>query len=129
VRAVVTGNDGVASAALEQERSTIIRLARLSALSLAENRERIGGHAVLSDGSALFVPLGDAIDIGREWGRLGSEVERLARLVESQQKKLGNEQFVSRAPGDVVERERQKLTAWKEQSEVLVKKRELLGCS
>jgi valyl-tRNA synthetase len=129
VRAVVTGNDGVASAALEQERSTIIRLARLSALSLAENRERVGGHAVLSDGSALFVPLGDAIDIGRECGRLGSEVERLARLVESQQKKLGNEQFVSRAPGDVVERERQKLTAWKEQSEVLVKKRELLGCS
>jgi hypothetical protein len=29
----------------------------------------------------------------------------------------------------VVERERQKLTAWKEQTDVLVKKRELLGCS
>jgi hypothetical protein len=28
-----------------------------------------------------------------------------------------------------VDRERQKLTAWKEQCDVLVKKRELLGCS
>jgi valyl-tRNA synthetase len=84
---------------------------------------------VLSDGSAVFVPLGDAIDVGRECGRLGSEVDRLSRLVESQEKKLGNEQFVARAPRDVVERERQKLTAWKEQTDVLVKKRELLGCS
>jgi valyl-tRNA synthetase len=84
---------------------------------------------VLSDGSAVFVPLGDAIDVGRECGRLGSEVERLCRLVESQEKKLGNQQFVSRAPTDVVERERQKLIAWKEQGDVLAKKRELLGCS
>jgi valyl-tRNA synthetase len=129
IRAVVTGNDGTAGGALEQERSTITRLARLSTLTLGENRERVGGHAVLSDGSAVFVPLGDAIDVGRECGRLGSEVDRLTRLVESQEKKLGNEQFVSRAPRDVVERERQKLTAWKEQSDVLVKKRELLGCS
>jgi valyl-tRNA synthetase len=129
IRAVVTGNDRTTAAALEQERSTITRLARLSALSLDENRERVGGHAVLSDGSAVFVPLGDAIDVGRECGRLGSEVERLSRLVQSQEKKLGNEQFVSRAPTEVVERERQKLTAWKEQGDVLAKKRELLGCS
>jgi len=129
VRAVVSGSDGATSAALEQERTTIIRLAKLSALSFAQNRERVGGHAVLSDRTTVFVPLGDAIDIGRECGRLGTEVERLLRLVESQEKKLGNERFVSRAPSDVVDRERQKLTTWKEQAEVLVKKRELLGCS
>jgi hypothetical protein len=35
---------------------------------------------------------------------------------------------VSRAPSDVVERERQKLSTWREQREVLLKKRELLGC-
>jgi valyl-tRNA synthetase len=56
-------------------------------------------------------------------------VDRLARLVQSQEQKLGNQQFVSRAPSDVVERERQKLTTWKEQREVLTRKRELLGCS
>jgi valyl-tRNA synthetase len=127
VRAIVSG-DKRTVAALEQERSTITRLAKLSHLSFGESRERVGGHAVLSDGTAVFVPLGDAIDIGRECSRLGSEVDRLVRLVESQEKKLGNEQFVSRAPSEVVERERQKLTTWKEQAGVLTKKRELLGC-
>ncbi len=83
---------------------------------------------MLSDGTAVFVPLGDAIDVGRECDRLGGEVERLLRMVDAQERKLGNEQFVSRAPADVVERERQKLAAWREQREVLVRKRELLGC-
>jgi valyl-tRNA synthetase len=128
VRAVVTGADESALAALGEERATVMRLAKLSELSFDESAERVGGHSVLSDGTAVFVPLGDTIDVGRECSRLGSEVDRLIRLVESQEKKLGNQQFVSRAPTDVVERERQKLSTWKEQREVLLKKRELLGC-
>ena len=129
VRAAVSGESLATISALEQERGTITRLAKLSQLTLGESRERVGGHAVLSDGTAVFVPLGEAIDVGRECGRLSSEVDRLARLVQSQEQKLGNQQFVSRAPSDVVERERQKLTTWKEQREVLTRKRELLGCS
>jgi len=128
VRAVVSASEGHMSAVLERERATITRLAKLSAVAFSPNHERVGGHAVLSDRTSVFVPLGEAIDIGKECGRLGIETERLLRLVESQEKKLGNEQFVSRAPSDVVDRERQKLTSWKEQRDVLVKKRELLGC-
>jgi valyl-tRNA synthetase len=128
VRAYVSGENLSVSDALRQERSTVLRLGKLSDLSLGESGERVGGHAVLSDGTAVFVPLGEAIDVGRECSRLGSEVDRLIRLVESQEKKLGNQQFVSRAPSDVVDRERQKLTTWREQCEVLVRKRELLGC-
>jgi valyl-tRNA synthetase len=129
VRAQISGHSRATAAALQQEQPTIIRLAKLSELSIGESSEGAGGHAVLSDGTAVFVPLGDAIDVGRECGRLGSEVDRLARLVQSQENKLANEQFVSRAPSEVVDRERQKLTTWKEQCVVLVKKRELLGCS
>ncbi|HEV8455508.1 MAG TPA: valine--tRNA ligase, partial [Gemmatimonadales bacterium] len=128
VRAAVSGESPATVSALEQERGTITRLAKLSQLTLGESRERVGGHAVLSDGTAVFVPLGEAIDVGRECGRLSSEVDRLARLVQSQEQKLGNQQFVSRAPTEVVERERQKLTTWKEQREVLTRKRERLGC-
>jgi len=128
VRAHLTSDNATMAVAVREERSTVLRLAKLSDLVLEESGERVGGHAVLSDGSAVFVPLGEAIDVGRECSRLGGEVERLIRLVESQEKKLGNQQFVSRAPSDVVERERQKLTSWREQYEVLVRKRELLGC-
>ena len=128
VRAFVSQDGQPSIAALERERGTIVRLAKLSELVLGESGERVGGHAVLPDGTSVFVPLGDAIDVGRECGRLGAEADRLAALLASQQKKLGNEQFVSRAPADVVQREREKLAAWAEQRDVLVMKRDLLGC-
>jgi valyl-tRNA synthetase len=66
--------------------------------------------------------------VGQECTRLGAESDRLAGLVASQEKKLGNQQFVTRAPADVVAREREKLVAWTEQRQVLSRKRELLGC-
>ncbi|MGN6391808.1 MAG: valine--tRNA ligase [Gemmatimonadales bacterium] len=128
VRAFVSQDGAGPSNALERERATITRLAKLSDLVLGESTERVGGHAVLPDGTTVFVPLGDAIDVGRECGRLGAEADRLAGLVTSQEKKLGNQQFVARAPVEVVARERQKLAAWTEQREVLLRKRDLLGC-
>jgi len=128
VRVVVSRDGGAPDPALGRERATVSRLAKVSELAFREPTERVGGHAVLSDGTSVFVPLGDAIDVGRECGRLSSEVDRLGQLVTSQEKKLGNVQFVSRAPADVVDRERQKLAGWREQREVLVRKRELLGC-
>ncbi|HUR95245.1 MAG TPA: valine--tRNA ligase [Gemmatimonadales bacterium] len=128
VRAYVSQDGRAVHAALERERGTILRLAKLSELVLGESTERIGGHAVLPDGTAVFVPLGDAIDVDRECGRLGAEAERLSSLLGSQEKKLSNEQFVARAPADVVARERDKMAAWSEQRDVLLGKRKLLGC-
>jgi len=84
---------------------------------------------VLSDGTPVFVPLGDAIDVDHECGRLGAEVGRLDQLLATQEKKLANQQFVSRAPADVVAREREKLVSWREQRGVLARKREMLGCA
>jgi len=129
VDAVLVKPDGTA-VLIEVKRSPLDQAVEILEKALAEERSHHGvlASAVLTDGSELSVPLGDAFNLEKECSRLGSESERLARLVESQEKKLGNEQFVSRAPSDVVERERQKLSAWKEQAEVLVRKRELLGC-
>jgi valyl-tRNA synthetase len=129
VRAALTNLSDDARAAFELERGTILRLAKLSDLSSSELAERVGGHAVLSDGTAVFVPLGDAIDLTRECTRLGGEVDRLQSLIASQEKKLANEQFTAKAPAAVVEREREKLDSWREQAGVLVQKRQLLGCS
>jgi valyl-tRNA synthetase len=128
VRAFVSEDGADPSPALERERATIVRLAKLSDLVLGESTERVGGHAVLPDGTTVFVPLGDAIDVGRECGRLDAEANRLAGLVSTQEKKLGNQQFVARAPAEVVAREREKLATWTEQREVLLRKRDLLGC-
>ena len=128
VRASVSNLSRAARRALQQEQATVLRLARVSALSIDGTDESVGGHAVLVDGTAVFVPLGDAIDLDRECSRLGTEVERLQALIGSQERKLGNEQFVARAPADVVAKERVKLDSWREQAAVLSQKRQLLGC-
>jgi valyl-tRNA synthetase len=128
VRAAVGNLGPDARRTFEAELGTISRLAKVSSLAFGESGERVGGHAVLSDGTSVFVPLGDAIDVGRECNRLGAEVERLLGLIGAQEKKLGNAQFTSRAPAAVVEREREKLASWREQHEVLARKRALLGC-
>jgi valyl-tRNA synthetase len=111
------------------ELGTISRLAKVSDLHFGESSERVGGHAVLTDGTGVFVPLGDAIDVERECSRLGEEVERLLELITGQERKLGNKQFTAKAPAAVVDREREKLASWREQHEVLARKRALLGCA
>ena len=125
----VTPASAAARRAFESERDTVERLAKVSPLNLGGNgASPDGGHAVLPDGTAVVVPLGEAIDVKKECGRLGEEATRLARLIASQETKLANEQFVSRAPPHVVVGERDKLESWLEQASVVTAKRQALGC-
>jgi valyl-tRNA synthetase len=116
--------------AFNAEQRTIERLARIASLSVdgGSQGHGVGAHQVLPDGSAVFVPLGDAIDIKRECSRLRGELDRLDGQLRAQEKKLANQQFVARAPRDVVQRERQKERAWREQRETLAAKLSALGC-
>ena len=61
--------------------------------------------------------------------RLSDEVSRLDRQLESLAARLTNENFVARAPQDVVAREREKEKAWRDQRDVLAGKLKSLGCS
>jgi len=129
---VTLGNVGDhLQAALAADSATVRRLARVSTLTIHPGAlEAIGGggHAVLEDGTSVTVPLGDLVDLAKECRRLGDELGRLAGQVEAQERKLGNAQFVSRAPEAVVAKEREKLAAWRDQAAVLRTKRERLGC-
>jgi len=136
VRAVVQVASPAAVEAFQAEQRTIERLAKLSRLTLdaaagdgaAAGPAEAGAHAVLPDGSSVFVPLADAIDVSKECERLGRERERLERQLEGQAVKLANQQFIGRAPAEVVERERAKERSWREQRDALVKKLSELGC-
>jgi len=129
VRAMFLPADDKALAAFEAEQSTIERLAKVTELAVdGAGTETIGAHAVLLDGSSVFVPLGDAIDVANECARLSGELERIENQLTGVTKKLRNEQFVSRAPAEIVERERDKERSWKEQREALAAKLRALGC-
>ena len=114
--------------AFTEEQGTILRLAKVGALTFGDPLAEPGANAILSDGTAVYIGLGDLVDVARECRRLGDELERLNGLIESQHAKLANEQFVARAPAAVVQRERERLGQLEEQARAIREKRAQLGC-
>jgi valyl-tRNA synthetase len=132
---VARGNDRAAM--FDGERDTIVRLAQLESLALDGAPQGVGGgaegaggaHAVFGDGSEVVVALEGAIDVQQECRRLSDELGRLDQQLKGLAARLTNESFVSRAPQDVVAREREKEKAWRDQRDVLAGKLKSLGCS
>jgi valyl-tRNA synthetase len=130
VRVTIAGASRAAKRAIAAEEGTIRRLAKVAALSTGVDGPAEGAaHAVLQDGTTVTVPLGDLIDVARECARLGAELARLVQLIATQEQKLSNQQFTSRAPEAVVTKEREKLGSWREQADTLRRKRAQLGCA
>ncbi len=108
---------------LEVEMGSLRRLANVSSVEIAGSFQgRIGAHAVLSSGIEVFLPLEGVIDLDRERSRLRDEIGRLEGQLAAAEKKLANDNFVSRAPGEVVEREREKASSFREQLDKFIEK-------
>ncbi len=129
LRAAIVARGGDRAAAFEGERETILRLAQLESLRLDGVPSDAGAHAVFGDGSEMFVALEGAIDVQQECRRLAGELSRLDHQLDGLAAKLTNQNFVARAPADVVAREREKERAWRDQRQVLAGKLKSLGCS
>ncbi|MEW6097936.1 MAG: valine--tRNA ligase [Pseudomonadota bacterium] len=104
----VFGQDNV----LRDAAPVIQALAKLSEVRpFADERSfdqatRLAPVAVLGD---LRLALHVEVDVAAERERLAKEIKRLEGEVAKAEAKLGNESFVSRAPANVVEQERQRL--------------------
>lgn len=65
----------------------------------------------------MYLPMSDLLDLGKEKIRLASERDKLQIEVDRLLKKLENEGFVKKAPEEVVQAERDKLSAYRKQME------------
>jgi valyl-tRNA synthetase len=63
-------------------------------------------------GCDIFIPLEGLIDLDVERTRIEKEITRLSSSLEGVRKKLSNENFVAKAPADVIEKERTKMEDW-----------------
>src|SRR5438552_3754499 len=113
----------------EAESETSKRLARVEELTFDGGMKGPVAYAVFGDGSEVFVALEGAIDVRQECRRLSGDVTRLDRQLAALAAKLTNQDFVARAPADVVAKERDKERAWQEQRRALADKLTVLGCS
>jgi valyl-tRNA synthetase len=98
-------------ALFEQYGYLFSRLCNVSSLEWVKTGDAAPENAasVVVGDITLYLPLADFIDIAAECDRLTKEQAKLAGQIAKSRGMLGNEQFVTRAQPDVVEKERERL--------------------
>ena len=105
---------------LEQNAATIGKLTRSEDIKLGSDVEKPGFAAsAMVEKMELFIPLEGIIDLDKEVERLEKEIATTEGLLKSVQGKLGNKNFVDRAPEEIVNKEKDKLDHYGESLEKL----------
>ncbi len=112
---------------LRQLTPQLLPLARIERLDLAYDglRPPVAASAVV-EGAEVFLPLEGVVDVESERARLAREADRLLTELEGTKRKLRNQDFLSKAKPEVVDRERQKLQQFEETLEKLKRAQEAL---
>ncbi|MDD5306963.1 MAG: valine--tRNA ligase [Deltaproteobacteria bacterium] len=107
----VRTDDPVLAGIATESSALLAALARVESLSvIATAAPRPAGCATAATSDAeVLVPLKGVVDLTAEAARLTKDKERTAKEMDVATKKLANEGFVSRAPAEVVEKERQRV--------------------
>ncbi|MDD2955164.1 MAG: valine--tRNA ligase [Oscillospiraceae bacterium] len=90
------------------------RLASASHVEVAESWEIPGAVQVVTDAARCFIPMDELIDLAKETERLEKEKKACEKDIAMFEGKLSNQNFLAKAPQNVVEAERQKLDKLKE---------------
>ena len=118
--AMVQTRDSNIKTAFEQHRDIITNLAKLNAFSVNESTARPKSSATaVVGGATIFIPLEGIIDFSRETRRLEKEMNKLEKELAAVLKKLENENFLNKAPHDVVEQVQAKHSRLQEKQQKL----------
>ncbi len=130
VPVVLVGAPSAFARSVEAEAARLRQMARVAEVTFAAAAVAgAGATAVLQNGTELFVPLEGLVDLERERERLAKEIDRLDGQLRGSDAKLTNESFTSRAPADVVEKERQRAETMRQQRDKLREKLATLGAA
>ena len=105
---LLTGANKTSTGWLDNHNALIQRLARLSSATTGDAVPEGAVQLVYEEATAAL-PIADVIDINQEKTRLQSEIAKLDFEIGKLGKKLGNQQFLAKAPGEVVEYQRERL--------------------
>ena len=101
---------------IKSSKEVIAKLGFASDITLQETKENIPQNAmsVLADGIEAYIPFEDLVDLVAEKQRLEGEKQKLEAEVARAEKMLSNPGFVSKAPANKIEEEKQKLLKYQE---------------
>jgi valyl-tRNA synthetase len=113
---VVYGHES--TGVLDKNKDDIIRLARISELTLAKSGKKLAGAAAdVISGIEIFIPLEGLTDTEKEKSRLAKEIASLENYIKGLEAKLSNKKFISNAPCQIVDGEKKKLEEAKNKME------------
>jgi valyl-tRNA synthetase len=104
---VLTGASEESAARLARHIDVIATLARLSSAEAAPVTPKGSAQFVLGE-AVVALPLGDVIDFARERARLEKDLKKAQDEIARFDAKLSNEQFVAKAPEEVLTEQREK---------------------
>ncbi|MCK4468170.1 MAG: class I tRNA ligase family protein, partial [Desulfobacterales bacterium] len=105
----VQSQDEKTQETLNQHRDIIINLAGLKTLSIELPGERPKAAATgVVETATIYVLLEGIIDFAKEINRLKKEIGKLTNELTAVSRKLSNEDFLNKAPGDVIEKVKEK---------------------
>ena len=67
-----------------------------------------GSASAINQGMEIFVPIKGILDISAEISRLNKELEKVNEAITFLDRKLLNEDFISNAPSQIVEKEKKR---------------------
>jgi valyl-tRNA synthetase len=88
----------------------IRRLARLSQIDTLAGTPPKGAVQIPLDEAIFVLPVAELIDVAKEKARLTKELGKVEGEIAKIEKKLGNADFVAKAPPEVIEEQRERLT-------------------
>lgn len=121
ISATVAGKSAEAKNIIAGEAELISRFARTT-IDAQASADSASAHLLLSNGAELIVPLAGIVDVAKECDKLKTELAQLDKQLSNLTQRLANESFVSKAPANVIEGERQKQRDWTARKEQLQQK-------
>ena len=98
------------SARVTRHKQALAKLAKVASITIAKaGEEQPPTLSALAGTIEVMVPMAGVIDVDKELARLDKELDRLTAERGRLAGKLSNDNFVARAPADVVDKERAKL--------------------
>jgi valyl-tRNA synthetase len=94
---------------LNRHRQAVMGLAKVAAYFNPDAASPAAAAKAVVDAVDIFMPLAGIIDFKEEDRRLAREIDRLEKDLTQGQKKLANEDFLTRAPQEVVAKEQERV--------------------
>ena len=115
----VAGASDRTRARLETHDTLLRRLARLASVELCEEVPSSGTVQVVVDEATAALAVGDVIDVSQEVDRLEKEISKVEGEIGKIQKKLANDNFIAKAPAEVVEEQRERAAEYQQSHDKL----------